>query len=42
VTRWVTERLDVLADRWVAVVTAGFLWIAAEFIAALGVILTYR
>jgi hypothetical protein len=34
-------RIDALADRWVAVVVAGFLWIAAEFVGALGVLVLF-
>jgi hypothetical protein len=39
--RWANERLDVLADRWRAVVVAGFLWMAAEFVGALGLMVMY-
>lgn len=34
-------RIDI-ADHWVAVVTIGFLWIAAEFAGAAALIITYR
>lgn len=40
-TRWTTERLDVLADRWRSVVAAGFLLMGAEFIGALGLAVMY-
>lgn len=40
-TRWTTERLDVLADRWRSVVAAGFLLMGAEFTAALGVVVRF-
>ena len=40
-TRWTTERLDRLADRWRSVVAAGFLVMAAEFTGALGCLVTF-
>lgn len=41
-TRWVTRRLDVLADRSAAVALAGWLLIAAEFVGVLGLLAMYR
>jgi hypothetical protein len=40
-TRWASERLDRLADRWRSVVAAGFLLIGAEFVGALGCLVTF-
>jgi hypothetical protein len=41
-TRWVSERLDVLADHATPIFVAGCLWMAGEFIAALGLVVMYR
>jgi hypothetical protein len=41
-TRWVSERLDVLADHATAVAVVGFLWIVAELGAILGLLIAYR
>jgi hypothetical protein len=35
-------RVDALSDRWVAVVVAGYLWMGAEFIGALGLLVMYQ
>jgi hypothetical protein len=41
-TPTVIERLDALADHPIAVITAGMLWMTAEFVGAAGLWVMYR